>query len=217
MAGMTRAFAAHGCRSVFEIGVGTGRAAAPLAAAGLEMTGLDISRKMLERARSKGLAQLVVGDGAAPPFRGGSFDAVLMVHAVHLFRDQVALMREVARISRVGAFVLLTRTERERGPGGRSRSGGARLGMRLRRRDMMVRFPPDEVAVVSDVIVDGSFRQKVKNGRGARWWRTYIRSVSDAFTELWRMAGLGPSGPTHEVSLLLFWRSERFSAPRAPA
>jgi SAM-dependent methyltransferase len=66
---------------VLELGVGTGRLALPLAAAGLEVTGLDASPEMLERLRDKdpdGSVRTVTGDvGDAAAWPEGPFDVVL--------------------------------------------------------------------------------------------------------------------------------------------
>lgn len=65
---------------VLDLGVGTGRLAIPLAAAGLSVVGVDASAQMLQvMARKTGghRVQPVIGDIAAPPV-GGPFDMVLL-------------------------------------------------------------------------------------------------------------------------------------------
>ncbi len=67
---------------VLELGVGTGRLALPMAAAGLHVTGLDASTAMLDRLRSadpSGVVRIVVGDmvGDLP---AGPFDVVLIAY-----------------------------------------------------------------------------------------------------------------------------------------
>jgi SAM-dependent methyltransferase len=59
---------AAGGGRVLELGVGTGRLAVPMAAAGLDVTGIDVSAAMLDRLRAKdtaGAVTLVQGDMAA--------------------------------------------------------------------------------------------------------------------------------------------------------
>ncbi len=68
--------------SVLELGCGTGRLAIPLAAAGLEVTGLDLAPRMLERGRAAAAAagvpvRFAAGDMAAFDL-GERFDAVLV-------------------------------------------------------------------------------------------------------------------------------------------
>ena len=69
---------------VLELGVGTGRIAVPIAAAGVRVVGVDLSRRMLEVARRRaeevGVADLVdlrEGDMRSPPV-DGPFAAVLI-------------------------------------------------------------------------------------------------------------------------------------------
>lgn len=66
--------------SVLELGVGTGRIALPMAAAGVTITGMDASQSMLDRLRSKpgsdGVATFV-GDFATTPL-GGPYQLVFV-------------------------------------------------------------------------------------------------------------------------------------------
>ena len=71
---------AAGGGPVLELGVGTGRLALPLAAAGLEVTGIDVSAAMLDRLRAKPGGEaiaLVQGDMAAG-LPDGPFAVVLV-------------------------------------------------------------------------------------------------------------------------------------------
>jgi len=69
--------------SVLELGVGTGRIALPLAAAGFSVTGLDSSPEMLEQLAAKAAAEsitVIAGDAGDPSvYPRGNFDAVLAV------------------------------------------------------------------------------------------------------------------------------------------
>jgi len=71
-----------GAGPVLELGVGTGRLAAPLVARGRAVVGLDASAAMLARCRDRGLERsglrLVRADMAALPFRGRPVGAVLI-------------------------------------------------------------------------------------------------------------------------------------------
>lgn len=101
-------FRGVGVRRLLEVGVGTGRVAAPLTRLGLSVTGLDAARAMLVRARDKGVAVPVLGDACLLPFRDGAFDGVLMARLLHtLDRPEVALA-EARRVGRRGAFALIT-------------------------------------------------------------------------------------------------------------
>ncbi len=82
-----------------EIAVGTGRLAKPLQDQGIDITGIDISTRMLERAKAKGTKSLVRGEVTNLPFKPGSFDTVLTVHFLHLIPDWPGLIQEVARVA----------------------------------------------------------------------------------------------------------------------
>jgi ubiquinone/menaquinone biosynthesis C-methylase UbiE len=114
LAGIKGMFAKHRCHSILEIGVGTGRVSVPLARSGYEITGVDISRRMMERALAKGISNLVLADGNGTPFRGKSFDATLMAHVFHLLEDPLSVMREAARISKIGVFALVRKRSEDR-------------------------------------------------------------------------------------------------------
>lgn len=97
----------HDCHSILEIGVGTGRVSLPLATGGFQMTGVDISSKMIDRARSKGLKELILATGNEIPFRDKKFDATIMAHVFHLLEDPMSVLREASRVSRIGIFALV--------------------------------------------------------------------------------------------------------------
>ena len=96
-----------GAVRVLEVGVGTGRVAKPLLERGIELTGVDPSRGMLSRARSKGLPRLVRGSGYRLPFRDGAFDVSLFVHVLHVLDDPRRAIDEGRRVGRVGALALV--------------------------------------------------------------------------------------------------------------
>lgn len=89
---------------VLDAGVGTGRFAAPLIDRGFKVVGVDIARKMLERARAKGMEDLVRGDLCAMPFRERVFEATLSVHVLHLIPRWKCALREISRVTE-GKFV----------------------------------------------------------------------------------------------------------------
>jgi ubiquinone/menaquinone biosynthesis C-methylase UbiE len=96
---------------VFDAGVGTGRYAEALAARGLAVVGLDVARKMLERARARGSDRLVQGELVHLPFRDGAFDHAIAIHILHLVADWRAMVRELGRVTR--AYVASTRETRD--------------------------------------------------------------------------------------------------------
>jgi SAM-dependent methyltransferase len=97
--------------SLLDVGVGTGRIAAPVSVRGVRVTGVDVSTKMLAVLREKRSAvRAVVADAARLPFARGSFDAALLVHVLHLV-DPRPVLDETARIVRAGGLVLRGRTD----------------------------------------------------------------------------------------------------------
>ncbi len=83
-----------------ELAVGTGRLAKPLQENGVDLTGIDVSVRMLNRAREKQALNLVRGEGTHLPFRDQAFDAVLVVHFLHLAPDWPSLLSEITRVAR---------------------------------------------------------------------------------------------------------------------
>lgn len=85
---------------VLDAGVGTGRYAVPLEARGLQVVGIDLSRKMMDRAQQRGASRLVQGDLAHIPFRDDAFVHAFGIHVLHLLPDWREALREVARVTR---------------------------------------------------------------------------------------------------------------------
>jgi ubiquinone/menaquinone biosynthesis C-methylase UbiE len=94
-----------------DVGCGTGVLARELAAAGLEMTGLDPSEGMLAVAREHSPAvELVQGSGTDLPFEDGSFDLVVTVATLHHIAapDAVrATLGELARVVKPGGRIVV--------------------------------------------------------------------------------------------------------------
>ncbi|MEJ2215278.1 MAG: class I SAM-dependent methyltransferase [Gemmatimonadota bacterium] len=91
-----------------EVGVGTGRFAAPLGVS----HGVDPSRTMLVRARARGIhvAQAVA---EALPFPAGSFHTVLMVTTVCFLDDEARAMGEMRRVLASGGQAVLAFVDRD--------------------------------------------------------------------------------------------------------
>ena len=100
---------------VLELGVGTGRIALPLAAAGVEVVGIDRSHPMLAQLSARvdhssvGTVHLIRGDIKALPFRPAAFDAALAVHVLHLVADWAAVLERVSQLVRPQGRLLLGR------------------------------------------------------------------------------------------------------------
>lgn len=98
---------------VLEVGVGTGLAL-PQYGAGVEVTGIDASAEMLEKAREKvaelGLRhvkELAEMDARAMRFADASFDAVAAMHIMSVVPDPERVMAEMVRVLRPGGTLLV--------------------------------------------------------------------------------------------------------------
>lgn len=88
------------CRLVLDFGVGTGRFAKPLQDVGFEVVGIDISGKMIAKARQKRVKNLFLSDARFLPFRANCFDAALSVHLLHLIGEWGKALSELCRVTR---------------------------------------------------------------------------------------------------------------------
>ena len=90
--------------TTLEIGTGTGLFAAEIAARGGRVVGIDASREMLRKARTR--VPVCAADAARLPFRDGSFDRAFLVAVLDFVEDPVAVLREALRVSRGTVAVL---------------------------------------------------------------------------------------------------------------
>jgi len=88
-----------GCRTILDVGIGTGRFAEYLSNSGFGVVGIDVSLSMMAKAREKEVQNLVQADAHHLPFRGRVFDGGIMVHVLHLARDWVQVVREAGRVT----------------------------------------------------------------------------------------------------------------------
>lgn len=99
---------------LLEIGIGTGRIAKPILARQFQITGLDISIKMMQRLKenlSSGLAtlHLIQADACDLPLARQSFEAVLAVHVLHLIPNQQQVLEEIRRVLKPGGSLFIGR------------------------------------------------------------------------------------------------------------
>jgi len=94
--------------SVMEIGVGTGRFAAPL---GIPI-GVEPSPRMAEVARQRGV-EVVEGKAEDLPFADGSFDFALMVTVVCFLVDVTQAFREANRVLKPRGTLVILAIDRE--------------------------------------------------------------------------------------------------------
>ncbi|QGZ52374.1 methyltransferase domain-containing protein [Streptomyces sp. QHH-9511] len=115
---------AEAALQVLDVGCGTGSLSELMAEAGHHVTGVDLSPRMIERARVKlrtaGLeGRFLLGDAALPPTGDDRFDVLLSRHLLWTLPDpQGALRRWVARLRPGGTLILVEGRWREAGRSG---------------------------------------------------------------------------------------------------
>lgn len=98
---------AHRPLAILDVACATGMSFRFLSDFG-DVRGIDISEETIELCGRRGIDRIVRGDAMALPFTGASFDAVLALDAFEHFEDDVAAMREVARVLRPGGLLVAT-------------------------------------------------------------------------------------------------------------
>jgi phosphatidylethanolamine/phosphatidyl-N-methylethanolamine N-methyltransferase len=99
--------------NVLEVGVGTGLSL-PNYGSHLKIVGIDLSPEMLEKAREKvaedgidHVTDLHEMDASALEFPDASFDTVVAMYVITVVPEPEKVMRELARVCRVGGQVVL--------------------------------------------------------------------------------------------------------------
>ena len=101
-----------------DVACGTGNYTIALAAAGLDMYGVDVSSTMLASARAKpGAVRHAIhwasADATALPFDDGTFDAAVCTMALHHFPQPESVFREIARVLDEDARLVFLTASRE--------------------------------------------------------------------------------------------------------
>ena len=94
-----------------EPGVGTGLNVMPLVKRGYSVTGVDISKEMLDRFSQKldkvpNHLRLIHGDASHLAFPDRSFDVVLTVHMIHTVANWMTFLDDIGRVLRPRGFYL---------------------------------------------------------------------------------------------------------------
>src|ERR1700674_4188501 len=103
LVGLVGNVAPRGGARALDLATGTGDIAFRLAAAGMQVVGLDVTRRMIELAREKSalhgkVPTFLVGDMLALPFPDGSFDVVTAGYGLRNVPDLRAAVDEIHRV-----------------------------------------------------------------------------------------------------------------------
>ncbi|HEX9954842.1 MAG TPA: class I SAM-dependent methyltransferase [Allosphingosinicella sp.] len=88
-----------------EIGFGGGALLRSARAAGAEVSGVDVSRAMLERA---GGLDVHLASAEALPFADGAFDKVASLNSLYFWPDLQAAFAEIARVTKRGGRLVIS-------------------------------------------------------------------------------------------------------------
>ncbi len=101
----------HGMDHVLDIGTATGAQCRMLGAAGIRAVGLDLSEAMIAAARTRPSENIeyVVGSAYELPFADGSFDASLLILALHEHSEEerTRMLIEALRVIKDNGFLVL--------------------------------------------------------------------------------------------------------------
>jgi ubiquinone/menaquinone biosynthesis C-methylase UbiE len=215
-----------------EIGIGTGRMALDLHAAGVPMAGVDLARPMLDQLVRKAGGTLpfplAVADATALPFAADAFTSAMICQVLHLVPNWRTAVEELVRVVRPGGLILAD-------IGG----DGAGMGREINRYffaqtrlQTSVRLGLTDFAQLEQVLADHRYRprplqpivrriqprvgqiiQSLEDGIQSRCWTLddSERRVAAAATREWALERWGSLDATEQVEVAIVWRA--YDAP----
>lgn len=159
---------------VLDLACGTGDIACALGGRGATVTGLDVTYRMVQLARARGLrarvrAHFVTGDMMALPFRDEEFDVVTTGYGIRNVPDISAAICEMGRVLKPGGLLLSLDFNRPANPLVRAvylgylTVVGSALGIALHRDPDTYRYIPESIrrypgaTAVRDIIRNQGF------------------------------------------------------------
>lgn len=96
-------------QKLLDVGCGTGHWTRIFSEYGFEVTGVDISERMINTALQKGIPNVSfhIADGHLLPFADDSFDLTAAITALEFVRDTEAVLQEMIRCTRKPGRILL--------------------------------------------------------------------------------------------------------------
>ena len=96
-------------KKLLDVGCGTGHWSSFFSEYGFEVTGVDISERMIEIAKNKNIsdASFQVANGHSLPFADGTFEVTAAITTLEFVRDAKAVVREMVRCTHKPAGRLL--------------------------------------------------------------------------------------------------------------
>ncbi len=98
----------HGLESILDVGCGTGRGVKALLDEGLDVTGVEPVKALLDAGcESHGLPRerMLEGSGESLTFGDGAFDATMELGVLHHVPDPAKVVAEMLRVSRRAVFI----------------------------------------------------------------------------------------------------------------
>lgn len=96
--------------SICDLGCGDGYASYKLATKGYQVTGVDLSEQMLEKARGRAkdtTAQFLKADISRVPVESGSFDACMAINSLEWTEDPLDVLHEMKRIVKKDGWICI--------------------------------------------------------------------------------------------------------------
>jgi SAM-dependent methyltransferase len=142
-------------KKLLEVGCGTGHWSRFFSEYGFEVTGVDVSRRMVDIAKSKNIsdASFQVADGHSLPFVNGTFDITAAITTLEFVRDAEAVLREMIRCTRKPGRILLgvlnglSKVNRQRANSPESPYSAARLLSPIELKELLEPFGRVEITV----------------------------------------------------------------------